>query len=436
MARFRNRMLTDLWNLEQDLPYDKDNDYQGNGISGEFVELFMEGKYWGIYEFSDRIDRKKLNLKKTAEAEGDQPERTRGMMWKTLMQAGECSLADWDQDPRPNSFDWALDYKNRPCMEQKYPDDRPDQADFRPICNIIDNATGNDVSDQQLMDSLESFVYVDQWIDYIILTQAFQIQDNMCKNYFLSIRNIEKGSIFNLTPWDMDASIGRAVNATEQQGDKWWAFGEQLLQGNNICYRLGKSKKVTKWRQQLYDRWCDLYFSTWSLDSVNTRIDTYANLFHRSGAWAREFDKWSSELNSMKIKEIKEGDIVVGYDTTYTRHIADDILVEAQYMKDFLVKNYRKFNDKMMSFGFPDPESLAGVQDVAFDGRNSFAVLDGDRLFVATTPGAQCRLFSLSGQLVTQTAADKRGNAVFNLSGKPHGVYCVTAAGQSRKIAY
>ena len=436
-GRFRNRLLTDLWNSVEDLPYEKDNDYQGNGSCGEFVEMFMEGKYWGIYAFMDKIDRKKLNLKKTAEADLEQPERVRGMLWKTVLQAGECSLADYDQDPRPNSLNWALDYKDRACIEQKYPDDRPDQGDFRPICNMIDNATGNSVSDKQFMDSLENYVYVDQWIDYICLTQAFQIKDNMYKNYYLSIRNIEKGKVFNFTPWDLDVSLGRTTGAEEQTSDKkLWAFGEKLAQGNNIVYRLSKAKKITKWRRQLYDRWCELYFGEWSLENVQKRVEEFTHLFYRSGAWDREFERWSPELNYDVITEIKEDGVVIGYDTICKRRIGPDILAEGDFVMNFLQMNYKVFNEKMVEFGFPNPETLAQETGVVRDGNDNDVMIDGDDIFVTVAPGSYCRLYTLSGHLIDEKRSDNHGNAIFHMSGKPHGVYCVAGGNTRRKVAY
>ena len=67
-SRMRNRVMMDLWTSVDDLPYDKDNKYQGNGTQGEFVEVFVNGAYYGLMCFTDKIDRKKLNLKKTKEA--------------------------------------------------------------------------------------------------------------------------------------------------------------------------------------------------------------------------------------------------------------------------------------------------------------------------------------------------------------------------------
>ena len=66
-ARMRNRLLFDIWNDMDDLPYDKDSDkpFQANGTHGMHVEILFNGSYFGLYCLTDKIDRKQLNLKKS-----------------------------------------------------------------------------------------------------------------------------------------------------------------------------------------------------------------------------------------------------------------------------------------------------------------------------------------------------------------------------------
>ena len=57
--RMRNRVCFDIWNQISFTPYRTDFNNR-NGIKGEFVEVFLNGKYHGIYCLSDKIDRKLL----------------------------------------------------------------------------------------------------------------------------------------------------------------------------------------------------------------------------------------------------------------------------------------------------------------------------------------------------------------------------------------
>ena len=134
-SRMRNRVMMDLWTSVDDLPYDKDNKYQGNGTQGEFVEVFVNGAYYGLMCFTDKIDRKKLNLKKTKEATETEPEVKRGLLWKANWESSETYLSKYTERPTNDSFLWPyIESKKAFAWEQKYPDDDIRQAFFDPEC--------------------------------------------------------------------------------------------------------------------------------------------------------------------------------------------------------------------------------------------------------------------------------------------------------------
>ncbi len=62
----RNRVCFDIWNDFSPLPYS--TDFNGrSGTKGEFVEVYINDSYTGIYCLSDKINRKLLDLKKAKE---------------------------------------------------------------------------------------------------------------------------------------------------------------------------------------------------------------------------------------------------------------------------------------------------------------------------------------------------------------------------------
>lgn len=61
--RMRNRICFDLWNEMSRTPYDTKYGNR-NGTLGEFVEVYINGSYFGLYCLTDKINRKLLNLKK------------------------------------------------------------------------------------------------------------------------------------------------------------------------------------------------------------------------------------------------------------------------------------------------------------------------------------------------------------------------------------
>lgn len=329
-SRMRNRLLFDLWNAMSDLPYAKDNDHQANGTHGEYVEVFMlddkTGKlgYHGLYCFTDKIDRKKLNLKKTAEATNDSPEAIRGMLWKAEFNTQATTLTAYTEDPRPNRLLWEEKWV------QQFPDDRPSQADFTPIARVID-VVGKNSSDENFFANFEKVLYYDNVIDYIILTQAFQGMDNLQKNYYLSLRNATKDDRrLLITPWDLDATIGRDAGGDPLDTDpKWIAFGEKLGGINWLIHRL-THRPPKGFATRFNNRWQYLKTHALSLDSIRHRMNAYAELFVSSGAWEREKKNQLSDKGNKKM--------------------ADDVYEEIEFMMNFLKRNYEVFDKKVASW--------------------------------------------------------------------------------------
>jgi hypothetical protein len=67
--RMRNRIAMDLWNDMAHKPYYADKEPKAlNGVRGCIVEVFLNDEYRGIYNFSEKMDRKQLKLKKVYES--------------------------------------------------------------------------------------------------------------------------------------------------------------------------------------------------------------------------------------------------------------------------------------------------------------------------------------------------------------------------------
>lgn len=328
-SRMRNRVMMDLWTSVDELPYDKDNKYQGNGTQGEFVEVFVNGAYYGLMCFTDKIDRKKLNLKKTKEATETEPEVKRGLLWKANWESSETYLSKYTDRPTNDSFLWPyIESKKSYGWEQKYPDDNVSQAFFDPVCDIIDFLN---VGQKEFSASYTSKMYEQNVIDFILFIQAFQLLDNQKKNYYLSVRNWDKEAKFLFTLWDLDGSIGRYAGGDETGSDpKQMAWGEKLGYHNLIHRFKSKTLRPDDFATKMNNRWQYLSTHQLSLDNIRAIMERYANLFSTSGAWEREKTRWLSTYKNSK-------------------KIANTPQEEVEYMMTFLQNNYDAFNKEMTS---------------------------------------------------------------------------------------
>ncbi len=327
-GRMRNRVLMDLWTAVDKLPYETDNQYQCNGTQGEFVEVFINGAYYGMYCFTDKIDRKKLNLKKTKEATDSVPEVTRGLLWKANWECSETYLGGYDSLPANDSFLWPYKAsKNSYGWEQKYPDDTITQAFFDPICDLIDFFDSKDFKT-----TYTDWLYEDNVIDFMLFIQAFQLVDNQKKNYYLSVRNIDKEEKFLFTLWDLDGSIGRMAGGSVASRDsKQMAWGEKLGYHHLIHVFKTKKERPDDFATKMNNRWQYLSTHELSLENIRALMEKYADLFVSSGAWEREKARWAPTYKKGNVK------------------ITDTPHEEVDSMMAFLQVNYAIFNEKMAS---------------------------------------------------------------------------------------
>ena len=327
-SRMRNRMLMDLWTTVDKLPYETDNQYQCNGTQGEFVEVFINGAYYGMYCFTDKIDRKKLNLKKTKEATDSEPEVKRGLLWKANWECSETYLGGYDSLPANDSFLWPYKAsKSSYGWEQKYPDDTITQAFFNPICDLIDF-----FDTKEFKTTYNDWLYEDNVIDFMLFIQAFQLVDNQKKNYYLSVRNIDKEEKFLFTLWDLDGSIGRMAGGSVASRDsKQMAWGEKLGYHHLIHVFKTKKERPDDFATKMNNRWQYLSTHELSLGNIRTLMEKYADLFVSSGAWEREKARWSPTYKKGVVK------------------ITDTPHEEVDSMIAFLEVNYAIFNEIMSS---------------------------------------------------------------------------------------
>ena len=327
-GRMRNRVLMDLWTSVDKLPYATDNRYQCNGTQGEFVEVLINGLYYGMYCFTDKIDRKKLNLKKTKEATESEPEVKRGLLWKANWECSETYLGGYDERPANDSFLWPyISSKKSYGWEQKYPDDSISQACFDPICDFIDF-----LDSKQFKTNYTDMMYEDNVIDFILFIQAFQLIDNQKKNYYLSVRNHNKENKYLFTLWDLDGSIGRMAGGSIANSDpKQQAWGEKLGYHHLIhCFKT-KNLRPDDFATKMNNRWQYLSTHELSLENIRALMEKYGRLFVSSGAWERERERWVSTYKKTNIK------------------ITETPQEEIEFMMSFLKDNYELFNEKMAS---------------------------------------------------------------------------------------
>ncbi|MBQ2075296.1 MAG: CotH kinase family protein [Muribaculaceae bacterium] len=189
-------------------------------------------------------------------------------------------------------------------FELQYPEDYPCQDAWQPLMDIIDfNGT---TTDQYFAEHYNEWYYTSNLVDYWCLLVAFNIMDMPYKNTFLSTPDINFGHQYMLSPWDLDASLGRdyngkVANYTAEFGRlNFYAPFNRLIAGN-----------IDNFKGKIASRWAELTQTALSPANLESHINAIAQRFVESGAWQREYERWqgtrvainaniNSEINYVK----------------------------------------------------------------------------------------------------------------------------------------
>lgn len=260
--RMRNRLSFELWEKmwseRGNSPWRTSNP----GIQCEFVELFINHRYMGLYCLSEKLDETLINL-----AEGQTG--AEGVMYKAIdWTDGATSFTTYNSEPW-NSMIWE-------GWEQTCPDDH---YCWEPLSALRKTIVVGD--DNEFTEKIDTLINLECAADYYLFTNLILAHDNIIKNYYLTRYPAE--SRFLMLPWDLEGSWGIM-----------WHGGESSTYGmleNNLFNRL-LDLEVEEFDDMLESRWSYYRESIFDLDSLIAPARHYTNLLKRSGAIERETGRW------------------------------------------------------------------------------------------------------------------------------------------------
>ena len=321
--RMRNRVCFDIWNEFSHTMWNT-NYGNRNGTVGTMVEVFINGDYHGIYCLSDKINRQLLNLRK-AKVEDDGSVTVKGLLYKGVA----WSALTGYYGGNTNSVTWD-------AFELQYPEDYPSLQTWQPLITLMDFNCETEM--EYFIEHYNEWYYVDNLVDYWVFLIALGLTDQPYKNTFLSTPDINFEHRFMITPWDLDACLGRAWN-----GNLLGEYPSVTRLDNMGPYRRLKVNNIDGFKQKLAQRWQQLIENELSPANLESHINAIAQRFVESGAWQREYNKWKN---------------------TNVR-IAENIEEEMQFVINWYIGNlaYANENIEVWSEGY-DPLSHVDISTV------------------------------------------------------------------------
>lgn len=232
------------------------------GIQCEFVELFINQRYMGLYCLSEKLDEKLLKLP-------DGGPGSAGVLYKAIdWQGGATAFKTYNSEP-VQSMIWE-------GWEQIFPEN---YAYWEPLVHlrktvVLDN-------DELFAAKIDSLIDLDCLAEYFIFTNLILAHDNIIKNYYLT--RYREESRFLILPWDLEGSLGIMWDGEESSSNG-------MLE-NNLFNRL-RELEVNEFNELLSSKWENYRASIFQLDSLAAPVIQYAALLKRSGAVERENRRW------------------------------------------------------------------------------------------------------------------------------------------------
>ena len=369
--RMRNRIAMDIWNDMASKPYYADKEPKArNGVRGYMVEVFLNNEYRGIYNLSEKLDRKQMKLKKV-----DESGNIHGVLYKGIT---------WDDVSMNDSIYNYDNYANNLLgYEVKYPEpyEDCDSTDWKPLVDSNNNIIILCYNYEEFEKQIEQWLDVPVMIDYSIFLSSVNALDNSGKNMFWAIYDKETSNRMTLAPWDLDLTFGQrwgGILATEKNDHTSPEyFTDVVIAGFFNFHRTN----ALHYNDRLNERYQELRQNgnVLSTESLIERFTKYYNAIKNSGAAQRETDKWSGDSD------------IWGEEINFDK--------EYEYICDWITKHLEAVDKK----GFPvlyDKEYMDSI----------FARID-NKIIINKSDN---HIYTLSGQRINSTNQLKHGVYIVN----------------------
>lgn len=263
--RLRDKVANELWMEMYHLPYLESEPDALPGIRMEYVDLYVNDDYVGVYSLTERMDRKQLGLRKY---NGN----LRGLLFKG---DGEGAPTFQDLPAYDNTLDTWSNY------EWVYPNESDTVIDWSALynfTNFVMNAT-----DYAFYSQYSTMFDAQNAIDYYLFINVLKAMDNMGRNLFVA--RYKKSGTFFYAPWDLDAIWGLDTDGTK-------TYDATGLMGNGFYDRLLDDCSTNGFSNKARDRYNALRETVLNREHIMALVQEQYDWLVAHGVYEREHEAW------------------------------------------------------------------------------------------------------------------------------------------------
>ena len=261
---------------------------------GKFVELFLDGTYYGVYILCEAVSKGKTRL------DLDDPGETGEELTGGYLMEVDCDEESYHTSKyHPMFSDGTIIEDRYNYYQHKSPDSTDITLEQKQYINgRIDEMEDVLMSPDRLdpVNGYPKYIDVMNFIDYQLVTEFGNNVDGyrLSGKFFKRRDSIDQR--FKMVLWDFNLAFGGARHNKSYRTDTW------MYQSNDVTYPLGEVYLVPFWwqvlnsdpnyTQKLKDRWKQYRRSNLSDDAVMATIDSLTNTITAYGADVRNNDAW------------------------------------------------------------------------------------------------------------------------------------------------
>ncbi len=265
--RMRNKLSFELWEKLNNVPVADHKPEVIPGMRCEYVELFINNRYFGIYSLGEKIDESKLHY-------SDSQDMIGGVLYKANNWSdGATKFYSYNTSP-PDDVNWD-------GWEQIYPSDIYAWDPLDQLRQLI--VLGED---EEFKNEIPSLFDIDNAVDYYLFINLLLAADNSGKNTFLA-RYSDQSTFFYI-PWDIESSWGFILGQNKKVEPK-------NLTSNNLFMRLQETN-AGNFNEKMEARWFDLRTDIFSETALHQSIDEYYYSLKKNGVIDRENGRWGEYI--------------------------------------------------------------------------------------------------------------------------------------------
>ena len=269
--RIRNVFSCALWNRS----CAGNNEFNiQNGLEYRFLELFMNGKYWGLYALGYPLDYKQMTPRRNTESV-ESVYIYKKAFWKEKYSDLPSELLMRDFEIRGK--DAAAEETLARSLLAEY-----DQW-------IRDGANGDASSPSGIHGDMPNAI--DTWL-FVLLVQGMDTVQSSGDyvNMFLTLVNTDKDKKMIYTPWDLDLTWGNERKAKTHNNTVPYD-----IEADDNTYNMLRNPAYFLLQRDpapIIDRYRELRNSGWSDRQLDNLISEYEEKIFNSGAYLRDIGKW------------------------------------------------------------------------------------------------------------------------------------------------